>query len=62
VPPEVDGHGITDRLSPTGYVAYRVSNRGRIEVLSPRRGGAVAGESKHSAAARMMAAIAKEYR
>jgi hypothetical protein len=59
--PEVWGHGVSSKLSPSGYVAYRISNRGQVEVLSPLRHGKVAGETKHSAQARMMAAISRQY-
>lgn len=62
-PPIVAGLGISQALSPKGWVAYRCTTGGDIKVLTPKSAtGEVVGESKPSAAARMMAAIAEEFR
>jgi hypothetical protein len=37
-----------------GWLVYRVSSRGAVEVLTPKRRGEYVGESKHAAVARLM--------
>lgn len=55
--PELGGHGITRKLTPTGFVAYRVTTGGAVEVLTPKRNGQLDGESKDGAAARALEAF-----
>lgn len=50
--PELWGLGVSK--VPGGYLAYKLSNLGKVEILSPRRKGQFAPESQHSAVARMM--------
>jgi hypothetical protein len=60
--PTLYGLGITQKLTKRGWVAFRCSTAGEIVALTPKRGdGSLQGEQKHSAAARLMKAVAEEY-
>lgn len=60
--PTLTGFGITDKLTKTGWVAYRCTTGGEVDILTPRRAdGTLEGEKKHSASARMLAAITEAY-
>ncbi len=60
--PTLHGLGITQKLTKRGWVAYRCSTGGEIVTLTPKRAdGSLQGEQKHSAAARLMKAVAEEY-
>jgi hypothetical protein len=50
--PELWGYGI-EKLPGGKYIAFLVSNRGGLKVLTPMRAGKHQGEMKHSAVARV---------
>lgn len=57
--PEIWGYGLHE--VPTGWLACRLSTRGAVEVLNPKRHGEYRGETKALATARMMEALRQEY-
>jgi hypothetical protein len=57
--PELWGYGI--EAGAGGWLAFRVSSHGAIEILNPRRNGELAGEKRHTALARMQTAIKLAY-
>lgn len=58
-PPELWGFGVEPGAG--GWLAFRVSSHGKVEILNPRRNGEIAGERRHSALARMQTAIKHAY-
>ena len=57
--PPIWGFGICKGAG--GFLAYRLSSHGEIQVLNPLRHGEIAGEKKHTALARMMDAAKQEF-
>jgi len=61
--PALKGFGISDQVVKGKWVAFEARATGEVKILTPlRANGVLEGEAKHSAAARMMAAITREYR
>jgi hypothetical protein len=61
--PDLKGFGISDQVVKGKWVAFEVRATGEVKLLTPvRSNGVLEGEGKPSAAARLMAAVTKEYR
>lgn len=61
--PYLKGFGISDQVVKGKWVAFEVRATGEVKLLTPvRSNGVLEGEGKPSAAARLMAAVTKEYR
>jgi hypothetical protein len=57
--PELWGYGVEKGAG--GWLAYRLSNTGTVDILNPRRNGKIAGEQKATALARINAAMKAAY-
>lgn len=58
--PELPAYGIHPAEG-GGFLSYRLTSHGGLEILSPTRAGIHKGEQKHSALARMQKAMVLEF-
>ncbi len=57
--PELAGYGVAPVGG--GWIAYRATSRGEVQLLTPKRAGVISGEKKPHALSRMLSAQALEF-